>query len=597
MEVIQSINRYLAKENLAIFCGAGISVPSGIPAVGGYNKKKDVITKGIVPQILRSLGFNNSQIKDFISSSSMPFEAFVETLLECGLKLKLIKSIFNAEPSYYHECLAELYCQGKISRILTTNFDQCFEKAIIPNPFNLYKNAENFAIKSKLQEQRYLVKIHGCISNIRSLAITIRKVANEKSTLRNEVIKRFFCRSLKNRVLLIIGYSCSDHFDITQYVQHLIQSNKKSLCKILYWDFCEGVSPHYTSARSINKNAQKMFRGHPNINWVKGDLTILFNCILKKSVGVKWKTNNWESIISDCFESGRNFSTPDIFLIKARLLYKIDKFSCAYRLLMNVANNKKASQLNVAIAYSTMALILKKQGNFTAALLMHEKEIKIFKRLRNKKSLANSIGNKALVLKRLGRYNDAMVLLKESEGLCREINDYDGIGRSYGNQAILLKIMGQYEQALKLHDKEIRISIKYGNKDAEARGYGNQALILRRTGQFKKALKLTKAEEKIYTLLGNQLYLAYNYETQALLLSDLGQLAKALQMHKKGELILIRAKDKWGLMTTYMNQGELLAKKLKRKAEGISLIKKAILLANKSKDGRIGEFVKILKSI
>jgi NAD-dependent SIR2 family protein deacetylase len=221
-EFIQGIAQSINNAELILFCGAGISCNSGIPMVSP-----------LVNYVLDKLQIPEHEKKLFFKSD-LPFEAFVEVLRENSTVDKIFdiydadKPTINAvKPNSNHFLLAKLVKSGKLKTIVTTNFDQLIERALAsgPNPWQ-----ENHEYDVLYKEQHFknidwndnrirLIKIHGSIHDIKSMAITIKQVANKKfSSLRKNVVDYVFSNG-SHKSVLILGYSCSDAFDIVPQIK------------------------------------------------------------------------------------------------------------------------------------------------------------------------------------------------------------------------------------------------------------------------------------------------------------------------------------------------------------------------------------------
>lgn len=110
--------------NIVLFSGAGISVPSGIPdfrsASGLYNSG---LTKyGVSPEEAISHHFYELRTADF-------FEFYKENMI-----------FKDAKPNIAHEYFAELERLGKIKAVVTQNIDGLHEQAGSKNVFNIHGN-------------------------------------------------------------------------------------------------------------------------------------------------------------------------------------------------------------------------------------------------------------------------------------------------------------------------------------------------------------------------------------------------------------------------------------------------------------------------
>lgn len=110
--------------NIVLFTGAGISVPSGIPDFrstnGLYNSG---LTKyGVLPEEAISHTFYKYRTEEF-------FEFYKENLV-----------FENAKPNIAHKYFAELEKKGKLKAVVTQNIDGLHEKAGNKNVFNIHGN-------------------------------------------------------------------------------------------------------------------------------------------------------------------------------------------------------------------------------------------------------------------------------------------------------------------------------------------------------------------------------------------------------------------------------------------------------------------------
>ncbi|MBR7172602.1 MAG: NAD-dependent protein deacylase [Clostridia bacterium] len=111
-------------DNIVLFTGAGISVPSGIPdfrsANGLYNSG---LTKyGVSPEEAISHHFYELRTADF-------FEFYKNNMV-----------FKDAKPNVAHKFFAELEKQGKLKAVVTQNIDGLHEQAGSKNVFNVHGN-------------------------------------------------------------------------------------------------------------------------------------------------------------------------------------------------------------------------------------------------------------------------------------------------------------------------------------------------------------------------------------------------------------------------------------------------------------------------
>jgi len=240
-KIIDTISNLIKNKELVVFCGAGISKNSGIPLV--YDIKST---------ILESLKLSRKEI-ELLINSNLPFESFMEPLIEGHSRNLLFNIYFGKTPNANHHFLAQLAKRGYLNTILTTNFDTLIEKALKQTEvaYSSFYNESRLKQFHNNDNQVNILKLHGCISDMENMAITIKQVARETySHQRREVFDNVL-ENQSNNALLICGYSCSDIFDIVPYVRnlknksievfyinHLDDSDSNAINTIRIWFFC-----------------------------------------------------------------------------------------------------------------------------------------------------------------------------------------------------------------------------------------------------------------------------------------------------------------------------------------------------------------------
>ena len=171
----------------------------------------------------------------------MPFEAIVEILSE-NSDIDSILDIYSmGEPNTNHIFIAMLAKTHLIKTIVTTNFDSLIEKALInaelkeDRDFKVYYLEDHFSNSNKLWDELAsdnddiirVFKIHGSIVDKNSIRATMKAVANQSlSDKRLNIIQHLFSTGTHDTVL-VLGYSCSDVFDITPSIKRLNKDKKR----------------------------------------------------------------------------------------------------------------------------------------------------------------------------------------------------------------------------------------------------------------------------------------------------------------------------------------------------------------------------------
>jgi tetratricopeptide (TPR) repeat protein len=214
-EVISELAESIGSGQAAVFCGAGISLNSGLPLAGQ-----------LVACVLDKLNTPPEE-RQALLEARLPFEAFIQ-ILGKTTDLAPLLSLFDAgKPNPNHLLLANLVKMGRLTTIVTTNFDCLIEEALNREGLEasrdyrlLYKEQELQEVDWTIDEPR-LVKIHGSVHDPVNMAITLEHVASRiLLESRRKAIEHIFC-SGPHRNVLVLGYSCSDLFDLCPAIENL----------------------------------------------------------------------------------------------------------------------------------------------------------------------------------------------------------------------------------------------------------------------------------------------------------------------------------------------------------------------------------------
>jgi hypothetical protein len=238
---IKELLSLLKKQQISIFCGAGISLnpPSNLPIA-------NMLRKEIVhclfnkyeykPKVQNILEFG----KDKNTNIIYPFEFFIQSLNNQGRFLfldSLINIYSGGVPNKNHTFLAHLIDKNFVQIIMTTNFDTKIEDTLESLSKSNYKWEKdiNYKVLSdelhfyerylKMQKVPLVIHLHGNIKNKNSLRTTpIKLEDNILKNKRYELLNYFFSES--NKDILILGYSGNDAYDINP-ILNKIRSKKR----------------------------------------------------------------------------------------------------------------------------------------------------------------------------------------------------------------------------------------------------------------------------------------------------------------------------------------------------------------------------------
>ena len=118
-ECIARIAASISAERFAVWCGSGISVPSGLP-----------IVKDFIEKLLQIIPLEDQERKLItrLVPDQTPFEKFMECVFETmsvAAKTTFLSDFFSiGAPAIGHHFIAALVKRGWLQTIATTNFDR-----------------------------------------------------------------------------------------------------------------------------------------------------------------------------------------------------------------------------------------------------------------------------------------------------------------------------------------------------------------------------------------------------------------------------------------------------------------------------------------
>lgn len=260
-----------------VLAGAGISLsqPSNLPlavdimkavirGLSASPRVEDCLMKALRPKTEETVLTNNylrmEYLLEMIYGSHSP---------------AAIRLLEKADaPNLLHFCLAKMANAGAV--IMTTNFDMLLEKAcallgykyqvlISPEDFESYtqnKNADADGIC-------YILKLHGCAGNLASIQTTLQSIGKELNMWTDQFPKSAcFNKLVKDRDLIIMGYSASDDFDIVPALQSIASE------KSLFWlDHESGTGIEKMASTSYPSPGDPLFAGNKKAKAVFEELT------------------------------------------------------------------------------------------------------------------------------------------------------------------------------------------------------------------------------------------------------------------------------------------------------------------------------------
>lgn len=496
-ELVAKVGNAVKQKKLSIFCGAGISYNSGLP-----------LAQGLLKNILSAIDVNENDSATLLNSN-LPFEAFIQTLADESNVDDILDIFSNGKPNTNHELIAELITKGFVNTILTTNFDLLIENALVSrgfengNQFEVYKTEEDFGNLKWDTQKVKIIKIHGCVTNKEEMAITLEAVASKRiSQNKSEIINSFFSNKI-NPFICVLGYSCSDIFDITPQIELI----EKESSEVYLIDHSNNVSQFTIEDIALRKtkNPFQNFKGvRIQINadtFIKKVWeTILTTPYLYKSSSFMWKENTAKWLTKSI-----EYSIGIKNHIAGRLFYDIGEYEYSV----------KRWEQGIAIAQNegNQLFFYSQLGNLGMAFNALGKYKEAKKCLQESVNACNDIGNlqgevaqlQALgnVHRNLREFDEAIKVFTKAVSLA-EKNELDGLCTSLGNLATVYNQTEQFDEAIKILQKGIAIALATGNKQSEGSMLCSLGIAFFQKGDYDKGLHFVKESVTATQIIGDR---------------------------------------------------------------------------------------------
>ncbi len=201
--------------NILFLCGAGISLdaPASLPTVNKF-----------ICDVLKESGISNEiidRVYNQFGKMNYRFESLVDQIRKnCDADLLLTKLFDSSSFNKIHHFLSLMLRKG--SSIITTNFDNCIENACY---FENYEFSNRFVYSGEDLSNdekplsNVLIKIHGSQPIVKEitgeLVITIKALAKTERAFKSfPNWRKYLLNLISNKIVVVMGYSCSDDFDI-----------------------------------------------------------------------------------------------------------------------------------------------------------------------------------------------------------------------------------------------------------------------------------------------------------------------------------------------------------------------------------------------
>jgi len=509
-----SFRDLIKDKKLTFLVGAGCSIdkPSSLPS--GRDMMKSIVEFSCHEDF-------KDEIEILVNNDELRFEQLGEIFTDLlDNDLQCIDYFSEcSHPNSIHFFLAKMIQKGHF--VITTNFDSLIEHALvkigIPNDqiipiitkkeFEIYNNPDELFEKNLFP----VYKIHGSPSDIikntskndlkQSLIITTRALSENKNGLNIFELEPYkqvaFNNLLKNRTLIVLGYSGSDDFDIIPTLLSI-----KDIKEIIWISHSDQKDPFVYKLDCIDNDD----------NLKRADKPIFKLKISLENTKIFKVEGNTKEILSeiDCYEEidydneftlnpiewlNDHIKDPTV-IEKIQMCYKIFEFNnfkkaleCVEKLL-DIAIREKDPYWQ-SVGFFNKGNILRSRGKFADALSYYDKSLSMINKIpKQKDHLTRVYMGKAQVLRDQGQLLashkmlvNALELAEKSKNMLQKAQIYNSLGLIQMELGDITESEKNFERALTIFDKLNLLvakavvflgkSIIYGNRGEYKEEYEN----------------------------------------------------------------------------------------------------------------------------
>jgi len=207
-EFLFNIDKDIENSKLAIFVGSGVSICSGFPS---WN---DVIKQFSEPLGLSKEILTNKELMEIPDKYHHKYKDYEFK--------KLLKDIFDISPTSI--TLQEKILQINPYHIITTNWDNLLEQAMINIPDRYYDIVHNDNDLSKVANDKLIINMNGSLSKLddNNNAIVMKESEYLAYSDNFPLIENYVKSIFSTKRVLFIGYSLSDH--TVQQIIHWVKN-------------------------------------------------------------------------------------------------------------------------------------------------------------------------------------------------------------------------------------------------------------------------------------------------------------------------------------------------------------------------------------
>ena len=161
----------------------------------------------------------------------------------------------------------------------------------------------------------------------------------------------------------------------------------------------------------------------------------------------------------------------------------IENHEKSLKIYLEIGDKKKAANAlgNLGVIYGT-------QGISSKALMYYNKSLMAFEEIGNKRLISTALSNIGTIYENQGQFDKALDYYERSLEMAKEVNSKQILANALSNIGNIYLSRKEYQRALDIYEESLVLSEEIGNKASVVNTYGNISTVLKERGEYKKAL-------------------------------------------------------------------------------------------------------------
>ena len=386
--------------------------------------------------------------------------------------------------------------QGFVCSAFTTNFDLLIEQALRaegmkrPRDYTRLAELSDFASFPDPHDRPQLVKVHGSIDRPGSVAATIRAVASRQFGSEQAQLLRSLFAGPRSKVVLVLGYSGSDKFDIMPQIA-AIEEPRASIVLVTHMAGADLPGAVVRTSASLGDSHQWKSAGPVTEIQIDTDLFLekLAHELLGKSYGLERRATRWHARVDRWATELLGSGSTAVDRILGRLFEEMGDIrrSASY---FDKGLSRVSEGTDLA-AYSRLhkdrGRIANLTGDYRAAIRHGRKALSGSRRLHDRAAMAGDLGNLGLAFYNLGRTSQATRLHRRAWYLAKLARAEQIRANQLGNIGLAYRSVGRYRRSAACHALSVRLNARLGSVRQQAAQLANLGLCSTYVGDLAAA--------------------------------------------------------------------------------------------------------------